>query len=152
MPLSRDIEEVADQVVTVPRHQFRNHFVAQPPEKVLIAGEEPAVKKRDAEFQVVAVKPAALGKGSGRVSNAEPQVPQGSRHRGHGLAKRLRNPAAFGKEKQVDIRIREQFLPSIAADGDQAKITGPGWIWGEQVPVELRDDFVDQRRTLLGRG
>ena len=70
MPLSRDLQEIADQVVTVPRHQFRNHFVAQPPEEALIAGEDPAVKKRDAEFQVVAVKPAALGKGSDGMSDA----------------------------------------------------------------------------------
>ena len=98
------------------------------------------------------MKPAALGKGSGRVSNAEPQVPQGSRNRSHGLAERLGNPGAFGKEKQVDIRIREQLLPSITADGHQAEITGPGWVWGEQVPVELHDDFVHQSGTLPRRG
>src|SRR5712692_1125415 len=61
VPAARHFEEVRNKVLTVPRHQLGDCTVVEERKKPSVTSEIPAVEKRDAEFQIVAIELAALG-------------------------------------------------------------------------------------------
>lgn len=78
VPPFGQLDEVANQVLTVTGDQVGDHLITEARAKLNIAGKVSAVEKRDIEFQVVAVKLLAFRQRPRAVSDAEPEVPQRS--------------------------------------------------------------------------
>ena len=59
----------------ISRHQVRIHVVVQAVKELAIARQIPAIEQCDVEFEVIAVKPAALRQRVHAVPDPKPQVP-----------------------------------------------------------------------------
>jgi hypothetical protein len=122
VPLASHVRQVAKQVLMITSHQVWKHVIMQALIKPAVARQVAAIEKCDVEFQVIAVKPATLRKRVHAMANAEPQVPEFSQDSRHRVPSGRLLPAAFGKEKQVNIRMWKELPATIAAQGKQAKV------------------------------
>jgi hypothetical protein len=114
VPLACHVRQVAKQVEIISGHQTRNYIITQAGIKLAVAREVTAIEERDVEFQVISIKPATLRQRVYAMANAEPEVPKLSQDGRHGLTPGRLLPAAFGEEKQVNIRMWKKLPATIA--------------------------------------
>jgi hypothetical protein len=86
------------------------------------------------------------------MANAQPQVPQFPQDSRHRVPSGRLLPVAFGKEKQVNIRMGEEFPATIAAQGKQAEVFWFIKLRGKEPAVKPGNHSIHRLRALAQHG
>jgi hypothetical protein len=86
------------------------------------------------------------------MANAEPQVPKFPEDGGYGLPPGGLLTAAFGKEKQVNIRMGKELSTAIAAEGNQAEVLWFIRLRGKKLGVKPSNHYIHRVRASAQNG
>src|SRR5205807_1716969 len=148
MPATRELDELAHQLLAFPRDHLRNHLQAQAGKQPRVAGQVSAIEKRNGELRIVAVQRVALLQRARCRAGPQPEIPQQPRDLGHHLPMGHLQRMVGRQEENVHVGMRKQRATPIAAQGGKAEAPGCPGARGQAVSVESCHHGVSQRRAL----
>ena len=121
MAVARELRQVADQGVAIGVDEARQ-AVGQPGVERAVAGEEALIEQADVEFGIGIVHLDAFVGGAHGVAHAQAGVPQMLEECGDGLLGGRDVPVGREQQQQIDVGVREELPPAVAAHREQATL------------------------------
>ena len=130
---------------------MRNDYVVEFGKERGIAGQIPTIEQPDAEFHIVGMKVAALGQSPRGGADPQAQIPKGAGNGGNRRAAALFRFPIAAQEKQIDIGMRKEQTPSIAAERRQSEAGRMVELPRNVGAEEAEENRVDPGGALGGR-
>ncbi|HEY6939539.1 MAG TPA: hypothetical protein VI424_20420 [Terriglobales bacterium] len=123
VPPSAHFPQGLHQFRGFPRHHPGNYLRAQLLKQPLLAAQIATIKKRNAEFEIIAVQNAALLQATNVRAHAKMQIPKRPADLGNQVFLGLFAGALPTNEEQVNIGTREQRSSSVTADRSHTQMS-----------------------------
>ena len=152
MAFARDFRKALQQRLRFAHDQLGNHFVMQFSKQVAIPRKITAIKQRDGELGVVGIEAIALSQRARGGAQLHAQIPQLLRKAPDRIFEGLFRVAIAVEKEQIDVGVGEEPAASESSSGDESEIGGPGFIGGDDVAPQPREDFFDEAGACFDAG